>query len=83
MWIKTNCGKLLQTWEYQTILLVSWETCIWINKQQLEPCMEQLTGSRLRKEYDRADCCHPVYLSYMLSTSWEMPDWMSYKLELR
>ena len=45
--------------------------------------MEQLTGSGLRKEYDRAVCCHSVYLTYTLSTSWEMPGWMSYKLESR
>ena len=25
-----------------------------VKKQQLEPCMEQLTGSGLRKEYDKA-----------------------------
>ena len=28
-------------------------------EQQLESCMEQLIVSRLRKEYDRAVCCHP------------------------
>ena len=39
-------------------------------------------GSRLRKEYDRAVRYHPVCLTYMLSTSWEMLGWMSYKLEL-
>ena len=38
-------------------------------EQQLEPCMEQLIGSRFRKEYDRAVCCHSVCLIYMLSTS--------------
>jgi len=31
-------------------------------------CMEQLIGSRLRKKYDRAVCCHPVCLIYTLST---------------
>ena len=31
---------------------------MWVKKQQLEPCMEQLIGSRSRKEYDRAVCCH-------------------------
>ena len=36
--------------------------------QETEPCIEQQIGSRLRKEYDRAVCCHPVYLTYMLST---------------
>ena len=35
---------------------------MWVKKQQLEPCMEQLIGSGLRKEYDRTVCCHPVYL---------------------
>ena len=53
-------------------------------KQQFQPCMEQLIGSRLRKEYDRAVCCHPVCLTYtLLSTSGEMVGWMSYKLESR
>ena len=33
-----------------------------VKKQQLEPCMEQLIGSRLRKEYDRVVYCHPVSL---------------------
>ena len=39
-----------------------------VKKQQLEPCTEQLTGSGLSKEYDKAVCCHPVNLTYMLST---------------
>ena len=59
------------------------KTCMWVKKQQLEPCREQLIGWRLRKEYDRAVCCHPVCLIYMLSTSWEMLGWMSDKLESR
>ena len=76
MWIIINCGKVLNRCEYQTFLPVSWETCMQIKKQQLEPCTEQLIGSRLRKEYDRAVCCHPVCLIYTLSTSWEMLGWM-------
>ena len=56
--IMTNYGKLLEKCKYQTILPVSWETCIQVKKQWLEPCMEQLIGSRSRKEYDRAVCCH-------------------------
>ena len=75
VWIIINCGMLLKRCKYHTILPVSWETCIEkpVKKQQLEPCMEQLTGSRLRKEYDRAVCCHSVCLIYTLSKSWEMP----------
>ena len=39
-----------------------------VKKQQLEPCVEQLIVSRLKKEYDRAVCCHRVCLTYTLST---------------
>ena len=38
-----------------------------VKKIQLEPCTEQLIGSGLGKDYDRAVCCHPVYLTYTLS----------------
>ena len=78
-----NCGKLLKRWEYQTTLPVSWETCMWVKRQHLKLHMERLIGSGWRTEYDRAVCCYPVYLAYMLSTPWEMPGWMSYKLESR
>ena len=44
-----------------------------------ELCMEQLIGLRWRTEYHRAVCCHPVCLTYTLTISWEMLDWMSYK----
>ena len=36
--------KFLKRWECQTILPVSWETSMWVKKQQLEPYMEQLTA---------------------------------------
>ena len=50
-----------------------------IKKQQLELDMEQLTGSKLGKEYDKAVYFHPAYWTYMQSTSWEMLDWKKYK----
>ena len=40
-------------------------------------------GSKLGKEYHKAIYCHPAYLTYMQSTSCEMPCWMTHKLELR
>ena len=49
-WIIINCGKLLKRWGYQTIFPVSWEPCMRAKKQQSEPSMVQLIGSRLRKE---------------------------------
>ena len=45
--------------------------------------MEQQTGSTLGKEYIWAVYCHPAYLTYMQSTSCEMPGWMKHKLESR
>ena len=41
-----------------------------VKKQWLEPDMEQQTGSKLGKEYNKAVCFHPAYLTYMQSTSW-------------
>ena len=54
-----------------------------IKKQQLEQDMNQWTGSKLGKEYVKAVYCHPVYLIYMWSTSYEMPGWMNHKVESR
>ena len=54
-----------------------------VKKHQLEPDMEQQTGSKLGKEYDKAVYCHPAYLTSMQSTSCEMADWMNHKLESR
>ena len=54
-----------------------------VKKQQLEPDMEQWTGSKLGKEYVKAVYCHPSYLAYMQSTSCKMLGWMTHKLESR
>ena len=45
--------------------------------------MKQWTGSKLGKDYVKAVYCHPAYLTYMLSTSYKMPGWMTHKLESR
>ena len=45
--------------------------------------MEQQTGSKLGKEYDKTVYCYPVYLTYMHSTSCKMLDWMNQKEESR
>ena len=51
-----------------------------VKKQQLEPDMEQRTGSKLGKEHIKAVKCHPAYLTYMQSTSCELPGWMESRL---
>ena len=57
---------ILDTWP------ASWEICMQIKIQQLELDMVQQTGSKLGKESVKAVYCHPAYLTYMQSTSWEM-----------
>ena len=54
-----------------------------VKKQQLEPNMEQQTGSKLGKEYVKAVYCNPAYLTSMQSTSCEMLGWMNPKMESR
>ena len=54
-----------------------------VKKQQLKPDIEQRTVSKLGEEYDKVVYCHPACLTYMQSTSCEMPDWMNHKLESR
>ena len=76
VWITTNCGKFFKRWEYHTTLPVSWETCMWIKKQELELDMEQMTGSKLGKEYVKAVYCHPAYFTFMQSTSCKMLGWI-------
>ena len=83
VWITTNCEQFLKRWEYQTTLLASGETYMQVKEQQLEPDMEQQTGSKLGKEYVKTVHCHPAYLTYMQSTSCEMPNWIKHKLESR
>ena len=83
VWITINYGKFWKRWEYQTTWPTSWETCMQVRKQQLEQEMEKQTGSKSGKEYIKGVYCHPAYLTYMQSTSWEMLSWRKHKLESR
>ena len=64
-------------------LPASWDICMQVKKQQLEPDMEQQTGSKSRKEYFKAVYCNPAYLNYMQSTPCKMPGWLKHKLGSR
>ena len=83
VWITTNYGKFFKRLEYQTTLPASWEICRQVKREQLEPDMEQQTGSKLGKEYIKAVYCHSVYLTYMQSTTWEMLGWKKPTLDSR
>ena len=44
--------------------------------------MEQWTGSKLEKEYIKAEYCHPAYLTSMQNTSCKMLGWMNNKIKI-
>ena len=65
--------------DYLTCLLSN----LYMSQEEAESNMEQWTSSKLGKEYIKAEYCHSVYLTYLQSTSCEMPGWMKHKLESR
>ena len=69
--------------EYQTTLPASWETCMQVKKQQLQPDMKQQAGSKLGMEYIKAVYGHPAYLTFMQSKFCKIFGWMIHKLESR
>ena len=84
VWITANCGRFLDMGapDHLTCLLRN----LYVGQEAIVRTrhdMEQWTGSKLGKEYDKAAYCHPAYLTYMQSTSWEIPSWMNHKLESR
>ena len=54
---------------------------LYAGQEATELDMEQQTGSKLRKEYNKDVYCHPAYLAYMQRTPCEMLSWMNHKLE--
>ena len=50
LWITINCGKFYKRWEYQTTWPASWEICMQVQKQQLEPDM----NNRLAPNWERS-----------------------------
>ena len=64
-----DCVDQNKLWKILQEMGISYHlTCLLINLYQLEPDMEQNTGSKLGKEYIKAVYCHPAYLTYMQST---------------
>ena len=54
---------------------------MWDRKQKLELDMEQLIGSKLGKEYDKAVYCPSAYSTYVQNTACERLDWRNPKPE--
>ena len=68
MWITTNYGKLKRDGNTRPPNLSHEKPVLQVKKQQLKPDMEQMTGSKLVKEYSKAVFCHFAYLTSMQST---------------
>ena len=82
VWITTSSGKF---WEMG---IPEHLTCLLRNlyagqEATVRTRHEQPTGSKLGKENVKAVYCHPAYLTYIQSTSCEMPGWMNHKRESR
>ena len=82
VWITINCRKFWTRWKYQTTWPASWETYMQVRKQ-VRTGHGTTDGSKSGKEYVKAVCCHPAYLTYMQSASWETLGWKKHKLESR
>ena len=82
VWMTTN-WKILQEMGIPDHLAYFVRNCMQIKRQYLEPAMEQLTDSKLGKEYVKTVYCHPAYLTSVQRTSCEMPSWMKDRLESR
>ena len=68
VWITTNYGKFFKRWEYQTTLPASWEICMQVKKQQLEPDMGKQTGSNVKGIHQcciLSPCLFNVYADYI------------------
>ena len=69
VWITANCGKFLKRWGYQTTLPVSWETHMWVKKQQLEVNMEKKKKVKIEKGVQKncisSPCLLNLYAGYI------------------
>ena len=66
VWITTNCGKFLKSWEYHTCLLRN----LYLGQEAtVRMGHGTITSSKLGKEYVKAVYCHPAYLTYIQNTS--------------
>ena len=84
-----DCVDHNKLWEILQVMgIPEYLTCLLRNLYAYQEAIvktrqEYWTGSKLGQEYINAVYCHPAYLTYMQSTSWEMPSWMKHKLASR
>ena len=77
LWITTNWKILKDNPTYLLRNLCAGQEATVKTRRGTMDCFKQ------GKEYIKAVYCHPLYLTYMQSTSSEMLGWMNHKLESR
>ena len=71
-WIQRKYRKFLKRWDYQTNLPASWEICMQVKKQPLEPDKEQLFQIWFQIEkgvpqgYILSPCLFQLYAEYIM-----------------
>ena len=64
-----NCGKFFKRQEYGTTLPASWEICLQVKKEQLEPDMQQYwfkIGKGVCQGYILSPCLFNLYAEYIM-----------------
>ena len=69
--ITTNCGKFFKMGLSDHLLCLLRN--MYAGQESTELDMEQKTDSKLGKEHVKVVYCHPAYLTFMQSTSCEIP----------
>ena len=78
MWITINCGKFWKRWEYLTCLLRN----LFAGQEATVRTGHGITDwFQIGKGVHQG--CHPAYLTYIQSTSWEMLGCRKHNLEWR
>ena len=83
VWITTNCGKFWKRWDYQNTWAASWENLYTDQDATVRTGCGTTDWFQIGKGDVKAVYCHPAYLTYMQSESWETLGWMKHKLESR
>ena len=90
LWITTNYRKFLKWWEYQTVLPVSWEKCMWVKKKWLETYIELTDSFKIGKGVQEGCVVSPclckmaAWMNHMQNeSSCKMAAWMNQNLQSR